>query len=519
MAFKKIFVLICVHIVSVLFIITVCSAKNITLNWDENSDPNIAGYMIYYSVGNGGSSYDGFGIIEGDSPIDVGFVTTITLSGLSETEDYYFVATAYNHEGVESEYSNEVSLMAGPLNLPPKADAGPEQSVDEGSVVSLSGLNSTDSDGCIISFQWQQTGGPEVLLKDPDSAETTFTAPETGTEGTALAFQLTVTDDGGLTSTDDCLVNVSWINEPPLADAGLDQTVSHDEEVQLDATKSSDPDDGIATFLWQQKSGPPVILSDTGAIQPSFRALDVGEEGDSLSFQLTVTDRGGLQATDSCIVNIVGWVNLPPSADAGPNQEVYSGETVNLVGSNSTDPDDGIASYSWGQKAGRPVVLEEPGSVNTTFVAPETGVDGEELAFELTVTDHSGLQSSSNSRVVVLPNVQNLGPKNLWISFVECDVKKISRRKYVANAWVTLIDEDFDFVEGATVTGLWTLNRRALNTESNQTDSKGTATLESRKTWARSGSVFTFTVTGVAKEGYSYDPTSNIRTEDSITVP
>ena len=82
-----------------------------------------------------------------------------------------------------------------------------------------------------------------------------------------------------------------------------------------------------------------------------------------------------------------------------------------------------------------------------------------------------------------------------------------------------MIDEDFDFVEGAIVTGCWTLNRRALNTASTQTDPEGRATLESRKTWARSGSVFTFTVTGVAKEGYSYDPTSNIRTEDSIMVP
>lgn len=67
-----------------------------------------------------------------------------------------------------------------------------------------------------------------------------------------------------------------------------------------------------------------------------------------------------------------------------------------------------------------------------------------------------------------------------------------------------MIDEDFDFVEGAIVTGCWTLNRRALNTASNQTDPEGTATLESRKAWARSGSAFTFAVTGVSKEGYTY---------------
>ena len=170
------------------------------LTWDESNDPNIAGFMIYYRAGSGGMPYEGYGIIEGDSPIDVGHVTTITLAGLSETEDYYFAATAYNHEGLESGYSNEVSMIAAPLNQPPTADAGPEQSVEEGSFVSLSGLNSTDSDGRIVSFRWQQTSGPEVFLEDPDSAETNFAAPEVGTDGTALSFQLSVTDDDGLST-------------------------------------------------------------------------------------------------------------------------------------------------------------------------------------------------------------------------------------------------------------------------------------------------------------------------------
>ena len=79
--------------------------------------------------------------------------------------------------------------------------------------------------------------------------------------------------------------------------------------------------------------------------------------------------------------------------------------------------------------------------------------------------------------------------------------------------------EGFGIIEGATVMGRWTLGKRALNRASNQTDSKGMATVDSKKAWAKSGSVFTFTVTGVLKEGYSYDPTSNIRTKDSIALP
>jgi hypothetical protein len=71
----------------------------------------------------------------------------------------------------------------------------------------------------------------------------------------------------------------------------------------LDGSSSTDPDDGIASYLWTQTAGPAVTLTSTTAIQPTFTAPNVGPSGSSLTFQLTVTDNGGLQSTDTCIVN------------------------------------------------------------------------------------------------------------------------------------------------------------------------------------------------------------------------
>ncbi|NIQ39535.1 MAG: peptidase C1A papain, partial [Proteobacteria bacterium] len=119
--------------------------------------------------------------------------------------------------------------------------------------------------------------------------------------------------------------------------------------------------------------GTPVTLSDPNSSQPTFTAPDVGLDGTSLTFQLTVVDTGGLQATDTCIVN-VSWVNVPPTADAGPDQAVTQGTTVTLNGSNSSDPDDGIASYFWEQTAGTPVTLSDPNSSQPTFTAPDAGL-------------------------------------------------------------------------------------------------------------------------------------------------
>ena len=92
----------------VLFPVFCLEASNVTLEWDANSEPDLAGYKIYYKIGSSGEPYDGTGATEGVSPIDVSNVTTFTLNGLTEGSTYYFVATAYDTGDLESGYSNEV---------------------------------------------------------------------------------------------------------------------------------------------------------------------------------------------------------------------------------------------------------------------------------------------------------------------------------------------------------------------------------------------------------------------------
>jgi hypothetical protein len=98
--------------------------------------------------------------------------------------------------------------------------------------------------------------------------------------------------------------NFREVNDPPVANAGEDQTVDEGSTVILDGSASYDPEGPIASYLWTQTGGTSVTLSDTSAIQPTFTVPDVDEDGESLSFQLTVTDNGGLQSTDTCIVNV-----------------------------------------------------------------------------------------------------------------------------------------------------------------------------------------------------------------------
>ncbi len=287
-------------------------------------------------------------------------------------------------------------------NQPPTANAGTDQTVFEEETVVLDGSNSFDPDDGIVAYQWWQISGPSVTLSNATAVQPTFTAPDVSAEGVALTFELTVTDSGGLTDTDTCTVNVTWNNVPPTANAGPVQTVAEETTVTLDGSNSFDPDDGIAAYQWRQTSGPSVTLSNATAVQPSFLAPDVNADGAALTFELTVTDLGGLVDTDTCTVNVT-WNNIPPTANAGPVQAVAEETTVTLDGSNSFDPDDGIAGYQWRQTVGPSVTLSNATAVQPTFTAPDVSAEGVALTFELTVTDSGGLVDTDTCSV----NIEN----------------------------------------------------------------------------------------------------------------
>jgi hypothetical protein len=282
-----------------------------------------------------------------------------------------------------------------------QADAGPDQTVNERDTVVLDGSNSSPSPW-ITSYFWEQTGGsPKVVLADAYTAKASFTAPIVEPEGASLTFRLTVTYFFGFFDSDSTIVNVRFVNDPPTADAGPNQDVDEETTVTLDGSSSFDPDDGIESYRWEQVVGPSVSLSNPEAVQPTFLAPNVGPDGVSLTFELTVTDVGGLKATDNAIVNVI-WINEPPTANAGVDQTVFEKSTVTLDGSDSFDSDDGIASYRWKQVAGRSVTFSDPTSDRPTFEAPGFDDSGDKpLGFELIVRDSGGLQSSDSTTVSV----------------------------------------------------------------------------------------------------------------------
>ena len=73
-------------------------AADVALSWSSNTEPDLAGYKVYY-----GAASHGYG-----SPVVIGLQTTYTVTGLSNGT-YYFSVTAFDTSGNESGFSNEVS--------------------------------------------------------------------------------------------------------------------------------------------------------------------------------------------------------------------------------------------------------------------------------------------------------------------------------------------------------------------------------------------------------------------------
>jgi hypothetical protein len=102
---------------------------------------------------------------------------------------------------------------------------------------------------------------------------------------------------------------------PPHADAGHDQYVKPGDAVTLSAAASSAGAPAtLVRYDWQQLQGTPVSMDDAQAASPNFIAP---EQSDLLSFQVTVTDDGGLSSTATVQVQVGSGVSVSANAGGG----------------------------------------------------------------------------------------------------------------------------------------------------------------------------------------------------------
>ncbi|MBW1899939.1 MAG: fibronectin type III domain-containing protein [Deltaproteobacteria bacterium] len=105
-------------ILSISMLYSSAYSAEVTLQWDPNTEPDLAGYKIYYDT-NSGAPYEGTAADQGASPVVVAIEDLTdpdqpeyTITGLTGSRDYFFAVTAFDNEtpSLESDYSDEVTI-------------------------------------------------------------------------------------------------------------------------------------------------------------------------------------------------------------------------------------------------------------------------------------------------------------------------------------------------------------------------------------------------------------------------
>lgn len=193
-------------------------------------------------------------------------------------------------------------------------------------------------------------------------------------------------------------------NRAPTADAGDDQEVLLGDPAVLDGGNSDDPDGDPLDYVWEivsRPGGSSAALSDETDPSPTF----IADREGSYTFQLVVSD-GALESEPDEVNLRVSEGGGAPTADAGANQSVTTGDTVYLDGSSSHDPDGDPISYTWtmvSKPSGSSTVLTAGSSATPRFLAD---VDGQ---FVLSLVVSDGTHTSAEDEVTVTASTDSGG--------------------------------------------------------------------------------------------------------------
>jgi len=236
--------------------------------------------------------------------------------------------------------------------IAPRAEAGPDMTVREGSVVTLDGSGSKDNVG-VLNWTWILSNGGTGRTFYGSSVELNLKFPG------VYNITLIVRDGRGNTGTDWAMLTVLDVT-PPSPDAGSDVTIDEGSDMTLDGTASSD-NVGVVGWAWS------FTYKSSGLVLEGSRLIFRFDEPGSYVITLNVTDAALNWALDDLTVLVRDIT--PPIPVVPDDVTINQGELLELDGSASID-NVAVVAWQWSfEYWGEGVVLEGP-MAGFTFSIP-----------------------------------------------------------------------------------------------------------------------------------------------------
>ena len=402
-------------LVAIVITPSILFAAQIKLAWDPNSEADLAGYKVYY-----GTASRVYG-----TPINVGKVTTYTVTGLTQGQTYYLAVTAFDNATPAnvSGYSAEVSGVATDPSQPVSITVS---TIPTGLQVVVDSTTYTAPK----TFSW--TSGSSHTLS--------LSSPQSGVSGTRYTYS-SWSDSGAQSHS---------ITVPSTA-----TTYTANFTTQYSLTTAVSPS-GSGTITanpsgtWYN-SGTSVQLAANAGTGYSFSSWTGGVTGSSNPTSITMNSAKSATANFTSQTQYTLTIGVSPSGSGSvslnPNTSTYSsGEQVTLTATANS----GYAFSSW---SGDVTGTTNPTSVtvdrNKTVTANFTATPG-----TLVVTPLNGLTASGSAGGPFTPSsagyiLQNTGGTTLnWISSA-------------VQTWISLSPSSGSLAPGASITVTVSINDNA----------------------------------------------------------
>ena len=330
--------------------LAVRATGTVTLAWDPSSGTNvIANYNLYY--GGASATYT--------NVVSAGTATTASVSNLIEGCTYYFAATAVDTNGLESDYSTEVSALI-PVKLtnqPPTLNALANFTINEGAAqqtVNLSGITSgatNESQTLTVTASSSNTGlipTPVVSYTSPNTTGSLTFTPVALANGSAT---ITVTvNDGGASNniiSRSFAVTVNPVNQPPTLNSIANLRINANagpQTISLSGISSGAPNETQTLTVTSTSSNPALIPTPTVSYTSPNTAgtltfSPVANASGTATITVTVNDGGaGNNVVARSFTVTVNPANQPPTLNPLANLTINENaglQTVNLYGISS----------------------------------------------------------------------------------------------------------------------------------------------------------------------------------------